>query len=52
MLFISGVTLAKLFPGDALILRLGIALVPISFAVVGFGAYRFRRSRRHLSGNR
>lgn len=49
MLFISGVTLVKLFADDTLVVQLGVALIPASLGIVVFGGLRFHRMRRRLA---
>lgn len=51
MLFISGVTLVKLFGDDTVVVRLGIALIPASLGIVLLGAARFQRMRRRLAAD-
>jgi putative membrane protein len=51
MLFISGVTLVKLFADDAVVVQLGVALIPASVAIVLFGGVRFHHMKRRLAAD-
>jgi putative membrane protein len=48
MLFVSGVTLLKLFPGDSLMVILGAILLPLSLVASFLGIVRYVLIRRAI----
>ena len=49
MVAVSGVTLIKLFENEFFFLVLGIALISVAFAVVGFGFVRYRTMCKRIT---
>lgn len=49
MLFATGVTLIKLFPGSYLYIVFGIVLVGFSFFALVLGVFRYKRMKSEIS---
>jgi putative membrane protein len=48
MLFISGITIIKLFSETPVMVVLGYGMLPVSFLVAILGSYRFRKTNRMI----
>jgi putative membrane protein len=48
MLFISGITIIKLFSETSIMVTLGYSMLPVSFLVAIIGSYRFRKIKRMI----